>query len=77
MNKSDLHSTIKQECVNSLMTIHVHKDETDELEFKSISNEFVAANVQGTSIFGTFFLTFLITHYTFKLYYFIHIGSAQ
>ena len=45
---------MKQECLNSLMTIHVHKDKTDKLELKTIGNEFVAANAQRTNIFGTF-----------------------
>ena len=52
--KSYLCSTIKQECLNSLMTIHVHKDKTDKLELRAIGNEFVAANAQRTNIFGTF-----------------------
>ena len=34
---------MKQERLNSLMTIHVHKDKTDKLELRAIGNEFVAA----------------------------------
>ena len=45
---------MKQERLNSLMTIHVHKDKTDKLELRAIGNEFVAANAQRTNIFGTF-----------------------
>ena len=45
---------MKQEHLNSLMTIHVHKDRTDKLELRAIGNEFVAANVQRMNIFGTF-----------------------
>ena len=52
--KSYLRSTMKQERLNSLMTIHVHKDKTDKLELRAIGNEFVAANAQRTNIFGTF-----------------------
>ena len=52
--KSYLRSPMKQEHLNSLMTIHVHKDRTDKLELRAIGNEFVAANVQRMNIFGTF-----------------------
>ena len=45
---------MKQERLNSLMTIHVHKDKTDKPELRAIGNEFVAANAQGTNIFGAF-----------------------
>ena len=44
--KSYLRSTMKQERLNSLMTIHVHKDKTDKLELRAIGNEFVEANAQ-------------------------------
>ena len=52
--KRYLRSTMKQERLNSLMTIDVHKDKTDKLELRAIGNEFVAANAQRTNIFGTF-----------------------
>ena len=52
--KSYLRSTMKQERLNSLMTIHVHKDKTHKPELRAIGNEFVAANAQRTNIFGTF-----------------------
>ena len=52
--KSYLRNTMKQERLNSLMTIDVHKDKTDKLELRAIGNEFVAANAQRTNIFGTF-----------------------
>ena len=45
---------MKQEHLNSLMTIDAHKDKTDKLELRAIGNEFVAANAQRTNIFGTF-----------------------
>ena len=51
--KSYLRSTMKQELLNSLMAIHVHKDKTDKLELRAIGNEFVAANAQRTNIFAT------------------------
>ena len=52
--KSYLSSTMKQERLNSLMTVYVHKDKTDKLELRAIGNEFIAANAQRTNIFGTF-----------------------
>ena len=52
--KSYLRNKMKQERLNSLMTIDVHKDKTDKLELRAIGNEFVAANAQRTNIFGTF-----------------------
>ena len=42
--KRYLRSTMKQERLNSLVTIHVHKDKADKLELRAIWNEFVAGS---------------------------------
>ena len=32
---------MKQDCLNYLMLLHVHKDKTDELDLKLLVNEFI------------------------------------
>ena len=39
--KSYLRATMKQDRLNHLMLIHVHKDKADELDFKQLINEFI------------------------------------
>ena len=75
--KSYLRSTMKQERLNSLMTIHVHKDKTDKLELRAIGNEFVAANAQRTNIFGTFSADLLNSYLYFQTLFFIRKGLAE
>ena len=38
--KTYLHATMKQDHLNYLMLLHVHKDKTDELDLKLLVNEF-------------------------------------
>ena len=40
--KTYLRSVMSQECLNSLMVLHIHKDLTDNLDLKYIGNEFRA-----------------------------------
>ena len=39
--KSYLRATMKQDRLNYLMLLHVHKDKTDELDLKLLVNEFI------------------------------------
>ena len=39
--KTYLHATMKQDRVNYLMLLRVHKDKTDELDLKLLVNEFI------------------------------------
>jgi len=55
--KSYLRSTMNQERLNHLMTIHIHKQLTNELDLISLANQFVAGNTHRLTIFGTFTLT--------------------
>ena len=52
--KSYLQSTMNQERLNSLMILHVHKDQTDTLDLPSIANEFVSKSERRTHVFGKF-----------------------
>ena len=40
--KTYLRSTMRQERLNNLLTLHVHKDHTDELDLMAVANEFVS-----------------------------------
>ena len=40
--KTYLRSTMSQKRLNSTMILHVHKEQTDNLDFKFLSNEFVS-----------------------------------
>ena len=52
--KSYLRSTMNQERLNSLMILHVHKDQTDVLDLPSVANEFVNKSERRTHVFGKF-----------------------
>ena len=39
--KTYLRATMKQDRLNYLMLLHVHKDKTDELDLKLLVNEFI------------------------------------
>ena len=52
--KSYLRTTMKQERLNYLMLLHVHKDKTDKMDLKSILNEFVSYSDHRSGIFATF-----------------------
>ena len=46
---------MKQECLNSVITLHVHKNKTDKLNLVDVANEFVRGKPEHRlKIFGTF-----------------------
>ena len=52
--KTYLRSTMGQERLNNLLTLHVHKDHTDELDLMAVANEFVSHSEHRLSTFGKF-----------------------
>ena len=52
--KSYLRSTMNQERLNSLMILHVHKNQTDALDLSGVANEFVSKSERRTHVFGKF-----------------------
>ena len=55
--KSYLQSTMKQERLNNIMMLHVHKDRTDSLDLREVANEFVSYREQRKTVFGKFSYT--------------------
>ncbi len=49
-----LRSTMKQEHLNYLMLLHIHKTRTDEIDLKCIVNEFIDESEHRSSIFSKF-----------------------
>ena len=52
--KSYLRSTMTQDRLNHLMTLHIHRDLTDDLDLKSCANAFVDKDEHRLAIFGRF-----------------------
>ena len=52
--KTWLRTTMTQERLNNCLILHIHKYLTDEINFISIANEFIAANQSRLSTFGRF-----------------------
>jgi len=52
--KTYLRSTMRQERLNSLMIIHVHKDLTDKINIREICNDFISKGERRHQVFGTF-----------------------
>ena len=52
--KTYLRTTMNQACLNSSMTLHIHKDKTDNLPLDTCVNDFVAGNEHRLTLFGTF-----------------------
>lgn len=52
--KSYLRSTISQERLNSLMTLHVNKEFTDNIDLCAVGNDFVCRSERRYHIFGKF-----------------------
>ena len=52
--KTYLRSTMKQERLNSLIVLHVHKDLIDALDLSQVANEFVEGNDTRKQRFGKF-----------------------
>ena len=45
---------IKQQSLNLCMISHVHKDDTNMLDFQAVTNDFVSHNSHCHTVFGTF-----------------------
>ena len=52
--KSYLRSTMREDRLNHLMTLHIYQDKPDKLDLVSIANEFVSLNERRSRFFGTF-----------------------
>ena len=52
--KTYLRTTMSQARLNSLMTLHIHKEKTDNLLLETCLNDFVAGNEHRLTLFGTF-----------------------
>ena len=52
--KTYLRNTMTQTRMNSLLSLHVHKERTDALDLKAIANEFTARNERRRCVFGKF-----------------------
>ena len=49
-----LRTTMIQDCINHLMTPHIHKRPCDDLSLVEVANEFVGASSYRRTLFGTF-----------------------
>ena len=47
--KTYLRSTMKQERLNSIMTLHINKELTDKLELLEIANDFISKSSHGNN----------------------------
>ena len=52
--KSYLRSTMRQDRLNHLMTLHIYQYKLDNLDLISVANEFVSLNEHRRRFFGTF-----------------------
>lgn len=52
--KTYLRSTMKQERLNNIMTLHIHKDLTDKLQPAEIANNFTSKSDRREQVFGRF-----------------------
>ena len=52
--KSYLRSTMTQLRLNHLMILNIYKEALDDMDLKSIANEFVQGNEHRLSVFGNF-----------------------
>ena len=52
--KSYLRATMSQERLNSLLTLHIHKENTLKLNLADIGSDFVSAKENRTTMFGKF-----------------------
>ena len=53
--KTYLRSSMSQKRLNSLMLLHVHKSETDDLDLIDVANDFIESNKHRKHFFGTEF----------------------
>lgn len=52
--KTYLRTTMSQLRLNNLMTLHIHKEKTDNLSLRCCLNDFVTGNEHRLTLFGTF-----------------------
>ena len=52
--KSYLRTTMQQQRLNNLMTLFVHRDETEKVSLIDVANDFVSGNEHRLSYFGKF-----------------------
>ena len=52
--KTYLRSTMKQDRLNHLLLLHVHKDRTDLLSLTHVAEQFVSSSEHRLSVFGRF-----------------------
>ena len=52
--KTYLRTTMNQDRLNHLMTLHIHKQQCDDLSLIEVANEFVGASSYQRTLFGTF-----------------------
>ena len=74
--KTYLRSTMRQDRLNYLMILHVHKERTDALDLKEVANEFVGLNIDIA------YSVNLISRYCVHLVYidqlfYVHFGRAS
>lgn len=58
---------MKQDRLNYLMLLHIHKDKTDKLDLKTILNEFISFSNHRSNIFTKLYPVLLLTLFTLKL----------
>ena len=61
--------------LNWCMLLHVHNDETDELDLKQIASEFVARNSSRQNIFGNFMYIIHVFCFTLRNTKFMFLSS--
>ena len=52
--RSYLRSTMRQDRLNHLMTLHIYQNKLDSLDLVSVANDFVSLNEHRRTFFGTF-----------------------
>ena len=52
--KTYLRSSMTEERLNNVILLHVHKDETDQLDLEEVASTFISANDRRRSFFGSF-----------------------
>ncbi len=50
--KTYLRTTMGQERLNSVMVLHVHQSETDDLDLNAVAKDFISLNDYRRSVFG-------------------------
>ena len=64
--KPNLRSTMSQVRLNTIMTLHIHKELTDKLDLLEIGNEFMAASNHRQQTLANFFLLIIKCNISFS-----------